>query len=655
MSDAPTQSREANAIGEAFIGAQHTIMADGAWAFLPMVMVNLVFIASVAIDKAPWWLVFPIPVVVICYCGIQLRKVHRDASRRLTTEEQQRALKAKGIISMLMSAVLAGWGLSLCVYAPQLTYFIAAVSGFTAIGCVTYVAYLETPMRVTLGVVGMAMLIIVLAYRDYVGFVIAFCFASNALLLEVYVSSHFSTFSKVVSRQFEAQTKYQDARRAQAEITRIANTDHLTGVMNRRGFLRVVEDLVAERREVQKPFALGVVDLDGFKPVNDCFGHAAGDQVLIEVGKRLADNIGDRGHVARLGGDEFALLIFDPGTSDQLLEIGTAAIQALSAPIAVNSGTAQVSASCGFAIFPEAGTSAATLLEHADEALYDLKDNNRSTSGIYDVRSLERKVRLARIEQKLRRAIDNGEITLHYQEIRTAGTHKLLAFEALARWQDENGEYISPADFIPIAEQCGLIHQLSRQLLEQALQTACSWPENVYLAFNLSGKRLADAALGLQVVSLLNASGFPPSRLVLEITETAFLSNAEQARATLEALRAIGIRVAIDDFGTGYSNFGHLDTYPVDVLKLDRQFLAEIDSDPRRQAIVAAVVTMCRSLNMICVAEGIERAAQLQVAEELGIDALQGFHFARAKPADEIFAGYQATEHETVQLAAAGG
>lgn len=641
MPDATHNPREASAIGDAFVGAQHAIMDDGAWAFLPMVMVNLVFITSVAIDKAPWWLVFPVPVAIICYCGFQLRKVHRNAARKLTKDEKRASLKSKGIQSMLMSAVMAGWGLALCVQAPQLTYFIAAVTGFTAIGCVTYVAYLETPMRVVLVVAGLAMLIIVLANRDYAGFVIAFCFAANALLLEVYISTHFSTFSSIVSQQFEAQAKYQDAKRAQAEIIRIANTDHLTGVMNRRGFLNAVECLVSERQEAQTPFALGVVDLDGFKPVNDCFGHAAGDQVLIEVAKRLNDKIAGRGHVARLGGDEFALLILDPGTPAELLELGTASIQALSLPVSVNCGLAQVSASCGFAIYPDAGTSAATLLEHADEALYILKESRRSTSAIYDVRSLEQKVRLARIEQKLRRAIDDGEITLHYQEIRAAGSHKLLAFEALARWRDETGEFISPAEFIPLAEQCGLIHHLSGRLLREALATACNWPADVYLSFNLSGKQLTDVSFGLQIVSMLNATGFSPSRLVLEITETAFLSNPEQARLTLEALRAIGVRVAIDDFGTGYSNFGHLDTYPVDVLKLDRQFLAGIESDTRRQAIVAAVVSMCRSLKLLCVAEGIETAAQLEAAEALGIDVLQGYYFAKPKPADELFGGLQ--------------
>ena len=618
----------------AFVGAQHGMMIRAAWVFVPVAMVNLALIASVAIDQAPWWLVFGVPSAVILICGHELYGFHRDSFQTLSIEQQHQRLKSQSWRSVAVSAIVALWALALSLKAPQLAYFCAAVTGFLAVGTVTYVAYLQVPMRCILIAAGLPLILLVFARHDYISFVIAFCYASNAMLLELYLSSHFSTFSGVVAQHFEAQEKNQDSKRAQAEITHIANTDYLTGVANRRGFLTTVETLISQRSLSRSSFALGVIDLDGFKPVNDCFGHAAGDLVLIEVARRMVAQVGDRGVVARIGGDEFAILIRDPQEPGEIVKIGNATIKSLSEPIEVDTGMfAQVSASCGFAVFPEGGTSPSTLLEHADEALYEVKGRHRSTAAIYDNRNEKNVLRRATIEQRLRRAIDRREIHLEFQPIVSAKSGRLLSYEALARWRDAEEGPISPGEFIPIAETCGLIGQLSRQLLQQALETAATWPEDIGLSFNLSAANLAEETFGLQLQACLIEAAIAPSRLTIEITETAFATNYDRVCDTLISLRQSGVRVAMDDFGIGYSSFANLDRLPVDVLKLDRAFIATCTTDDRRRHIVAAIVEMCQKLDLFCVAEGIEEQAQLDLVAQMGCNAVQGYLLGRpARP-----------------------
>ncbi|MDO9381723.1 MAG: EAL domain-containing protein [Hyphomicrobiaceae bacterium] len=615
-------------------GTQHGVLAHTAWAFLPVLVVNLILITSAGIDRAPWWVVFPVPFAAICICGHQYWNLRRHNRTGLTAEEQRQVLQTQTWRSAGTAAVVSAWGFAMCVYAPDMAHFFAAVAGFTAIGSATYVAYLQLPMRLIFIAVATSLLALALATQDYLSFIIAFCFATNALLLELYLSTHYRTFGNVVSQHVEAQSKYQDSKRAQAEILSIANTDDLTGVMNRRGFLSEVNALIAERSTSGEVFALGVIDLDGFKPVNDCFGHAAGDRVLIEVARRLSAHVGERGALARLGGDEFALLILHPENKDAVLAEGRAAIRALSAPIEFNGQVAQVSASCGFALYPEAGTTAATLLEHADEALYAVKDERRSAPAIYDGRNATAVVRRATIQQRLRRAMGTAEIYLEYQPIVCTETGRLLCYEALARWKDPEIGQVSPGEFIPIAENCGVMGELSRHLLREALVTATTWPSHVGVSFNVSPTSFADNTLALTIIGCLDAAGLSPSRLTIEITESAFASDHERVCEVLDLLRHVGIRVAMDDFGVGYSSFANLDRLPVDILKLDRSFIADVSADTRRQHIVAGIVEMCHKLKLTCVAEGIEDVAQLDFITKIGCNAVQGYLLGRpARPA----------------------
>ena len=621
-------SSDSELIQEAFLGAHHDMVLRASWVFLPMVMVNFASIAMVVIDKAPWWVVFPIPLAAVAVCGYQIWHAHKTTTLKLTPADYRATLERKGNRAVLIAVALSAWGIAVAAYAPQLMYFIAAVSGFTAIGSVAYVAYLQGPMRLILGTVGIAMLVVVLVNNDYATFVVACCYASTALLLDVYVSTNSATFSSVVIQHLESQSKYQDSKRAQAEISRIANTDHLTGVMNRRGFLAEVEKLIEARQQRQTPFAIGVIDLDGFKPVNDCYGHAAGDQVLTEIARRLTDFARERGTVARLGGDEFAVLFPYLEELDDLTAIGQSAIASLTAPITVSNGVAHVSASCGLAIFPEAGTTSNTLLEHADEALYAAKRHQRSSTAVYDKRNQQTVLRRSLIEQRLRRAIDSDELYLEYQPIVDSRTGQLLSYEALARWHDAEAGMVSPAEFIPIAETCGLIGSLSSRLLRQALQTAATWPDDVMLSFNASPANISDNTLVVSVLAALHATKFPPKRLTLELTETAFAESG-RVREMLESLRQIGVRIAMDDFGVGYSSFANLDRLPVDVLKLDRSFIADVANDERRRHIVAAIVEMAQRLGLSCVAEGIEDKAQLDFVAQTGCKAAQGYLIGR--------------------------
>ncbi len=435
-----------------------------------------------------------------------------------------------------------------------------------------------------------------------------------------------------------------------AEMARLVFTDELTGMPNRRGFDNRLQQLVGRYEKAGNTFAVGLIDLDGFKPINDIYGMNAGDDILRQVGLRLEGAAHGHGHVSRFGNDDFAILA--PGMSDAAAaqEFGRVLSDVLGAPYDLENRRVRLSASIGMAMFPDASDNPELALEHAASALYQAKRGDSGKVVVYSKLLEARLNEAVRIEQALRKAIAEGMIQPHFQPIVRLSDRKILGFEALARWNDPELGAVAPGMFIPIAEQRGLIGEMTEILLYRAAEEARNWPSDTFLSFNLSTTQLSDPGTALKVLSILSRAGLDPRRLEVEITETALMTDTGTAKSVLDELRQTGVRVALDDFGTGYSSLGYLRELQLDKVKIDRMFVADIGRERQSDHIIKAILEMCTGLDLAVVAEGIEEIHQVTGLREFGCQAGQGFYFGRpmdARHARNLFGGL-ATESMTI-------
>lgn len=419
----------------------------------------------------------------------------------------------------------------------------------------------------------------------------------------------------------------------------LAYTDSLTGLGNQRRFVDKVDRLISDRSEDPAPFTVGILDLDGFKPINDLFGRNAGDDILIQVAMRLRAAMDGHSAVTRIGADEFAFLYPMVFSEEAASEKAKMLIEILSAPYDVGERTARLSASVGCSLFYSGDETTEILLHKAETALYQAKRSGRGKVVVYTREMEEAAKRITRIEQALRRAVSAGEVEPHFQPIVDLKNRRVIGFEALARWSDRDLGFVSPATFIPIAEERGIIGPLSQLVLRKATEAARSWPDDLFLSFNLSPSQLVDQNTGLQILAVLDRTGFDPHRLEIEITETGLMSDPASAEKIVEDLRRVGIRVSLDDFGTGQSSLGRLREFNFDKLKIDRAFVASILDDRPSEHIIRAILAMCEGLGMDVVAEGIEEEAQADRLVQFGCGGGQGYLFGRPADADSTL-GY---------------
>ncbi|WP_156634231.1 EAL domain-containing protein [Methylobacterium sp. Leaf113] len=426
-----------------------------------------------------------------------------------------------------------------------------------------------------------------------------------------------------------------DTHQSEARIAYLASYDPLTGLANRTLFQDMAAQLCARARTTGEACALLYVDLDGFKFVNDTFGHVLGDTLLAQVAQRLIGTVPPGAQVSRLGGDEFAILLAGVD-EDALITLAKRIIGALSMPYTLNGVQVEIGASVGLAQAPRDAHNPEGLLSKADLALYRAKVTGWGNVCVFST-DLEASMRRRHeIEVDLKRAVAQGEFTLHYQPLVSLDDGRIHTFEALLRWTRSSGESVSPADFLPIAEASGLISQIGRWVLMQACREAAHWPEDIRLAVNLSPIQFRNGDLIAEVRQALEASGLPPKRLEIEVTESVFFEMNATTIANLNALRALDIRVALDDFGTGYSSLSYLIRFPVDKIKIDRSFIKDMDSRPECLAIIEAILALARKLSITVTAEGVETAEQAQMLKASGCDDIQGFLFSPARPAAEI-------------------
>jgi diguanylate cyclase (GGDEF)-like protein len=418
--------------------------------------------------------------------------------------------------------------------------------------------------------------------------------------------------------------------KTEARMQKLAFTDGLTGLANRTRFFDLLALHTASRRANDAVGAVLMIDLDGFKAVNDTLGHAAGDIVLGMVAERLRSTLRESDVVARLGGDEFAVLqlaIEEPEAAAVLAARIVAVTE--SRPFLFEGQSLYLGASVGLALSPEDGTDPAELMQNADLALYAAKADGRGRFRRYDV-SLDEKMRERRaIEAGLRVAIAEGQLELHYQPLVDATTGRITSAEALVRWNHPERGLIPPLDFIGIAEETGLIIPLGEWVLRTACAEAAKWPEAMGVAINLSPAQFREKALIDVVDSALRHGGLAPHRLELEITEGVLLSDEQGTMETLQTLIDLGVRVSMDDFGTGYSSLSYLRKFPFDKIKIDQSFISQLPEDEESAAIVRAIITMAKCLGMSTTVEGVETREQFDFSVEAGCDTLQGYLISR--------------------------
>jgi len=430
--------------------------------------------------------------------------------------------------------------------------------------------------------------------------------------------------------------------RAEQRIAHMAGHDALTGLPNRLLFREGMEQALAAP-DRDNSVAVLSIDLDCFKEVNDTHGHPAGDALLRGVADRLRRCVGD-GMVARLGGDEFAMIRVGVQSAEDVVLLAERILKTLGEPMKVEGHDIRVGSSIGIAIAPAHGDDPDELLKHADTALYRAKADGRRTFRLFEPEMNIQALARRSLEADLRGALDRGEFELHYQPFVNVLSNQVTGFEALIRWNHRDKGLIPPADFIPLAEETGLINPIGDWVLRQACMDAADWPAGLQIAVNLSPVQLRNRALPRLVILALAAARLDPKRLELEITETALLKDDEALLASLHHLRALGVRIAMDDFGTGYSSLKYLRSFPFDKIKIDRSFVNELGIRLDSAAIVRAVAELGRSLAMTTTAEGVETEAQLAHLKHEGCTEVQGYLFSRPRPARELASLIRALE-----------
>jgi diguanylate cyclase (GGDEF)-like protein len=417
-------------------------------------------------------------------------------------------------------------------------------------------------------------------------------------------------------------------------ITHLAFNDLLTSLPNRAHFNQHLDHelRLAERRG--NHVALLCMDLDNFKAINDTLGHPTGDELLRRVAVRLSEEVGDA-FVARLGGDEFVLIKPFGGDTSRIEDLGRLALATVEVPIHIGEHVLESKASIGIAIAPADGTSGNALLRSAELALYKAKEAGRGTYRFFEepMNALAQARRA--LEVDLRHALNNGELELHYQPLFHMSADRVGGFEALLRWKHPQRGYVSPAEFIPVAEETGLIVQIGAWVIRQACRQAAHWPDHIRVAVNVSSIQFQQPGLSHVVLQALQNSGLRPDRLEIEITESIFLERSDSTLQLLHTLRGLGVRIALDDFGTGYSSLSYLQSFPFDKIKIDRSFVMALQSRPGAAAIVKAIIDLANALGMETTAEGVEEQGELAVLQRQGATSIQGFLFSKAVPADE--------------------
>jgi diguanylate cyclase (GGDEF)-like protein/PAS domain S-box-containing protein len=426
-------------------------------------------------------------------------------------------------------------------------------------------------------------------------------------------------------------------KKAEAQIYYAARHDALTGLPNRSALLEGLSERLNQIATKQQKLIVYMLDLDGFKSVNDTLGHAAGDALLMQLSSRLKLSVADGDLIGRLGGDEFAIVqLSSHEEREQAIRLSVALLEAVARPFSVEAQDVSVGVSIGIAIAPMDGLAASELLYRADLALYRVKSEGRNGFQFFEVEMHRHAQSRNRLVNELRSSISRDEFELHYQPIFDAGTLRPRGVEALVRWRHPSQGLLYPDRFIGVAEEAGLMESLGQWVLQKACVDALSWPEEIKVAVNLSPAQFRSGTLFDVILCVLVDTGLSPHRLELEVTESMLLEDREENRLLFRQLKNIGVSIALDDFGVGYASLGSVVSFPFDRVKIDRSFTRELLQKPASRAVVASIMTLARGLNVQVTAEGVEAGEQLEYLRDQGVDLIQGYLLGRPVPCGEL-------------------
>ncbi len=430
--------------------------------------------------------------------------------------------------------------------------------------------------------------------------------------------------------------RLRNQRRAEERVRYLAHHDVLSGALNRASFSDEIDTAILRHTRSGTGFAVLCLDLDRFKEVNDSLGHSAGDDVLRQVAQRLFQTVRQGDQLARLGGDEFAILQSGVRQPEDVTRLAKRVIAKLSEPFELSGQSVVCGASIGAAIFSVDAVEKEDLLHKADLALYRAKSEGRGEFSFYDA-SMDAQLQERRtLTRDLREALEGDQLELYFQPLYEGDGESLVGYEALVRWRHRLRGFVPPSEFVPLAEETGLIDPLGRWVLRRACAEAARWPEHLSVAVNLSAAQFRNGDLIEIVARALDESGLPARRLGVEITESLLMSNTEQVISALRKLSAMGVRIAMDDFGTGYSSLAYLWRFPFDKLKIDRAFTQNMENDPKVSLIVRSIISLAHSLQIRVNAEGVETKHQLETLRRHGCDELQGYLLGKPAPSDVL-------------------
>ncbi|HEX8262567.1 MAG TPA: EAL domain-containing protein [Allosphingosinicella sp.] len=575
------------------------------------------------------------PFVLMLTGLVVFRLAHwlRVRDRALPAERILRELRKTWVYSVIFSVGFCGWAFHLIATGdPNKENSVILFASLAAIGCAYGVSRYPAAARTALLLLGVPLALRLVFSDDIAHIGMGASLGIVLLILMRLLSLHDEGFKELVESRTAIILERERAQRAErlakaekAKAKLIADTDPLTGLANRRAFLRALGRRAGGLARSGGGFALAMVDLDGFKPINDTFGHAAGDRVLEGIGARLAAAAGEGALIARTGGDEFALLLPRIRSAAAATSVGIAICASLQEPFVVDGREFRISGCCGLTLLKLDDCDVDEALIRADTALYRAKEGGRSGVAVFSREMHEIHRRRILVEKALRLPETLDRIGLVFQPIIDLATGELKALEALARWHDETLGQIPPDQFIPIAEQINVIEPISEKLLSLAAAEASRWASAVRLSFNLSAVQLCSAGSSGRILAILERGGLDPGRLQIEVTETALLADFEVARENLHALRAAGARIVLDDFGAGHASISYLREMQFDGVKLDGALIASVVDSLRSRRLLKGVLNLCEALGLPSVAEHIETDEQLRLLRELGCREGQGY------------------------------
>ncbi|WP_158965689.1 bifunctional diguanylate cyclase/phosphodiesterase [Paraglaciecola sp. L3A3] len=609
-----------------------------------ILLVNSLALVYTHYGVAPDYLTIYVAAFLSFACISRAVRWYGYRKSEFTLRQAVNQIRMTVFFAVLMSIGFSAWGYALYSYGDvalrsHVIYYIS-ITVIGIIVCLIHLPAATWAVSVTVGVPFISFFV----YSGHPVFLaVAINFTLVIVVLAMVAQGYYRAFSSVINAKQQLELQHRHTKKLNLQNEVLANQDGLTKLANRRSFANYLDKKLS-KSEPQKSFIVGLIDLDGFKPVNDIHGHAAGDRVLTEVSGRLTKLLSNQSMLARIGGDEFAFVIEHTAEHIEIKKLGQLITAALQVPFQMRTGLVQISGSCGFAIYPEAGNTAEELMERADFALYEAKNNARGSSIIFsnEHESLIRKK--SQVELALTQSLQKEQITIHYQPIVDGQTGEILGFESLARWLHPELGQIPPDQFIVIAEKTGMVNEITLHLFEIAIQALKTWPKDLYLSFNLSAHDVINSVTLEKLRETLDKHGIAPNKIQFEITETTMMADLEHCSNITQDLQQQGFLVALDDFGSGYSSLSYIHKLAFDTLKIDRSFVENVQQNPRSRGVVKTILELCSSFGVRCIVEGVETEEQKDLLLELGCSSMQGYYFYRPAPIDKFNLGSVKTD-----------